>query len=86
MLSDVRSQVIISYKLFSYFEVPEPIIREIQGLLSTMTLHDLEVGVKVKLDTAIDLQTMISNKLFSHSKPVGPMIREILELFDMHPI
>ena len=36
----------ISYKLFSYFEVLEPIIQEISGHFSMMALHDLEAGVK----------------------------------------
>ena len=36
----------ISYKLFSYFEALEPIIRRIEVPFSMMTLHDLEAGVK----------------------------------------
>ena len=36
----------IFYKLFSYFNGLEPIIREIYGPFSMMTLYDLEAGVK----------------------------------------
>ena len=39
----------ISYKLFSYFEALESIIREVEGTFGMMTLHHLEAGVKVQI-------------------------------------
>ena len=45
----IHRPAMISHKLFSYFDALEPIIREIEGPFSMMTLHDLETGVKGKI-------------------------------------
>ena len=51
MLSDVRFTGHDFLQADSYFEVLEPIIREILGPFSMMTLHDLEIWVKGQIDT-----------------------------------
>ena len=53
-------------------------MREIQSILSQITLIDLEPGVNGETSHLQKiLQTMISSMMFLDSKTQGPMIREI---------
>ena len=73
----------ISYTLFSYFEALEPIIREIKGPFSMMTLYDLKVGVKDQFDTCKRSADHDFQEVVLSFQTPRTMIREMLGLFDM---